>query len=101
MEVNALDRRMQHFEERLWDFHEALGSQARVFVAALVTTMLWVGSNRSRRCRPGLKVTDQLGLSVLGAGGDQAGLEVLHPFGEGHVIDVRVDQPLHPGVQTL
>lgn len=40
---DGLDQRMEKFEDRLWDFHEALRAQTRIYITAMVTSMIGVG----------------------------------------------------------
>lgn len=41
-DIGRLEKRMDQFEERLWDFHEALRAQTRIYVTTTVSSMFGV-----------------------------------------------------------
>jgi hypothetical protein len=42
--MDTLEKLMEKFDARLWDFHAALRAQTRVFATIVVTAMLGIGS---------------------------------------------------------
>jgi predicted nuclease with TOPRIM domain len=42
--MGRLEGLMVKFDERLWDFHEALRAQTRVYITAMVSTRVGVGA---------------------------------------------------------
>ncbi|MFQ5524607.1 MAG: hypothetical protein ACE5F5_13725, partial [Acidimicrobiia bacterium] len=42
--MDRLEELMVKFDQRLWDFHEALRAQTRVYITAMVSTMIGVGA---------------------------------------------------------
>lgn len=42
--IDGLEKTMERFDQRLWEFHEALRAQTRIYATIVVTAMLGVGS---------------------------------------------------------